>query len=257
MHGTWAWCTVAQKPVRTEGYKKGTRFKCGANILKPYRERGQAGRQTFKGPTLAFDLLYQRCVTGLFNSFTKMICKDRGKSAALIEQNVKRELVAKTKLPPCTGPSFYWPQSCQAATGLILPSSLTLGNPPPACTCTQGSREQWGPTTKSPTITSTRSGSSTSRHGSTSRLAKSAGGKVGGRRTRRGHRCTQQQPVMHAAAGVTSRAEKAKAVFPRPTGGVLKPVVRGQTVKYNLKQRLGRGFTLEELKVRGCREGMP
>jgi len=49
---------------------------------------------------------------------------------------------------------------------------------------------------------------------------------------------------------VAARAEKAKAVFPRPTG-VLKPLVRGQTVKYNLKQRLGRGFTLEELKVRG------
>lgn len=39
-------------------------------------------------------------------------------------------------------------------------------------------------------------------------------------------------------------------MFPRPAAGVLKPVVRGQTVKYNMKQRLGRGFTLEELKVR-------
>ncbi|KAF5841813.1 60S ribosomal protein L13 [Dunaliella salina] len=48
-----------------------------------------------------------------------------------------------------------------------------------------------------------------------------------------------------------ARAEKAKAVFPRPAGGVLKPIVRGQTVKYNLKQRLGRGFTLEELKEAG------
>lgn len=49
----------------------------------------------------------------------------------------------------------------------------------------------------------------------------------------------------------TARAEKAKAVFPRPVAGSLKPVVRGQTVKYNMKSRLGRGFTLEELKVRG------
>lgn len=49
---------------------------------------------------------------------------------------------------------------------------------------------------------------------------------------------------LHAA-----RAEKAKAQFPRPVAGSLKPVVRGQTVKYNAKQRLGRGFTLEELKV--------
>lgn len=48
----------------------------------------------------------------------------------------------------------------------------------------------------------------------------------------------------------TARAEKAKAVFPRPVAGSLKPVVRGQTVKYNMKSRLGRGFTLEELKVR-------
>lgn len=48
-----------------------------------------------------------------------------------------------------------------------------------------------------------------------------------------------------------ARAEKAKAVFPRPSAGVLKPVVRGQTIKYNSKQRLGRGFTLEELKEAG------
>jgi ribosomal protein L13E len=27
-------------------------------------------------------------------------------------------------------------------------------------------------------------------------------------------------------------------------------VVRGQTIKYNSKQKLGRGFSLEELKVR-------
>jgi large subunit ribosomal protein L13e len=51
--------------------------------------------------------------------------------------------------------------------------------------------------------------------------------------------------VMKTAA----RAEKAKAVFPRPAAGVLKPVVRGETIKYNRKLRLGKGFTLEELKV--------
>jgi hypothetical protein len=49
---------------------------------------------------------------------------------------------------------------------------------------------------------------------------------------------------LHAA-----RAEKARAVFPRPAAGPLRPVVRGQTIKYNSKQKLGRGFTLEELKV--------
>lgn len=62
------------------------------------------------------------------------------------------------------------------------------------------------------------------------------------------------QPRRRLATDVASllaaRAEKAKATFPRPAAGVLKPVVRGQTVKYNSKQRLGRGFTLEELKVR-------
>jgi ribosomal protein L13E len=46
-----------------------------------------------------------------------------------------------------------------------------------------------------------------------------------------------------------ARAEKAKAVFPRPVAGPLRPVVRGQTLKYNTKTRLGRGFTHEELKV--------
>ncbi|PNH05825.1 60S ribosomal protein L13 [Tetrabaena socialis] len=49
----------------------------------------------------------------------------------------------------------------------------------------------------------------------------------------------------------TARAEKAKSVFPRPTAGLLRPVVRGQTLKYNSKQRLGKGFTLDELKDAG------
>lgn len=48
-----------------------------------------------------------------------------------------------------------------------------------------------------------------------------------------------------------ARAEKAKNVFPRPTAGALRPVVRGQTVKYNTKRRTGRGFTFEELKEAG------
>lgn len=53
-----------------------------------------------------------------------------------------------------------------------------------------------------------------------------------------------------------ARAAKAKAVFPRPAGGVLKPLVRGQTIKYNSKQRLGKGFTLEELKEAGIARGL-
>ncbi|KIZ01101.1 60S ribosomal protein L13-2, partial [Monoraphidium neglectum] len=45
-----------------------------------------------------------------------------------------------------------------------------------------------------------------------------------------------------------ARAEKAAKAFPRPAAGPLRPVVHGQTIKYNAKVRLGRGFTLAELK---------
>lgn len=48
-----------------------------------------------------------------------------------------------------------------------------------------------------------------------------------------------------------ARVEKAKAVFPRPAAGALRPVVTGQTVKYNLRKRAGRGFSLAELKEAG------
>lgn len=44
------------------------------------------------------------------------------------------------------------------------------------------------------------------------------------------------------------RLEKAKKVAPRPIN-LLRPVVRGQTNKYNAKIRAGRGFTLEELRA--------
>lgn len=37
-------------------------------------------------------------------------------------------------------------------------------------------------------------------------------------------------------------------MFPRPAGR-LRPQVHGQTLKYNMKLREGRGFSLEELKV--------
>ena len=39
-------------------------------------------------------------------------------------------------------------------------------------------------------------------------------------------------------------------IFPRPTAGPLRPIVHGQTLKYNMKVRAGRGFSLEELNVR-------
>jgi large subunit ribosomal protein L13e len=48
-----------------------------------------------------------------------------------------------------------------------------------------------------------------------------------------------------------ARAAKATKVAPRPAGGLLRPVVRCPTIRYNTKVRLGRGFTLEELKAAG------
>ena len=46
-----------------------------------------------------------------------------------------------------------------------------------------------------------------------------------------------------------ARVEKARKIAPRPVGGRLRPIVRCPTFKYNTKNRLGRGFTLEELRV--------
>lgn len=50
---------------------------------------------------------------------------------------------------------------------------------------------------------------------------------------------------------IASAARDAKAVkaFPRPTAGPLRPIVHGQTLRYQQKRRSGRGFTHEELKV--------
>jgi len=47
------------------------------------------------------------------------------------------------------------------------------------------------------------------------------------------------------------RAQKALKIFPRPVAGPLRPIVMCQTQRYNMKPRLGRGFTLEECKVAG------
>ena len=47
----------------------------------------------------------------------------------------------------------------------------------------------------------------------------------------------------------SARQLKAVKIFPRPTAGPLRPVVHGQTLKYNMKVRAGRGFSLEELQV--------
>jgi len=48
-----------------------------------------------------------------------------------------------------------------------------------------------------------------------------------------------------------ARAIKARNIFPRPVSGPLRPVVTAPSIKYNTKSRLGRGFTLEELKEAG------
>ena len=48
------------------------------------------------------------------------------------------------------------------------------------------------------------------------------------------------------------RLDKATRIAPRPVAGLLRPVVRCPTFKYNTKVRGGRGFTLEELKVCVC-----
>ncbi|KAK8588319.1 hypothetical protein V6N12_022768 [Hibiscus sabdariffa] len=47
----------------------------------------------------------------------------------------------------------------------------------------------------------------------------------------------------------SARQKKAIWIFPRPMSGPLRPIVHGQILKYNMKLRVGRGFTLEELKV--------
>ncbi|KZV41078.1 hypothetical protein F511_14054 [Dorcoceras hygrometricum] len=48
-----------------------------------------------------------------------------------------------------------------------------------------------------------------------------------------------------------ARQKKAVKIFPRPIAGPLRPIVHGQTLKYNMKVRAGRGFSLEELKAAG------
>lgn len=47
---------------------------------------------------------------------------------------------------------------------------------------------------------------------------------------------------------LNTRRQKAAAVFPRPVAGLLRPVVHPPTQRYNFKLRLGKGFTLSELR---------
>lgn len=48
-----------------------------------------------------------------------------------------------------------------------------------------------------------------------------------------------------------ARLAKAARISPRPVDGALRPAVRCPTIKYNTKVRLGRGFSLGELKAVG------
>eukprot|EP00127_Corallochytrium_limacisporum_P001511 Clim_evm9s62 gene=Clim_evmTU9s62 len=48
-----------------------------------------------------------------------------------------------------------------------------------------------------------------------------------------------------------ARAAKAARIAPRPVAGLLRPAVTCQSIKYNLRKREGRGFTLTELKKAG------
>merc|ERR1739848_70003 len=47
------------------------------------------------------------------------------------------------------------------------------------------------------------------------------------------------------------RQKKASSIAPRPARGPLRSIVRCPTNKYNTKLRMGKGFTLEELKAAG------
>ena len=47
------------------------------------------------------------------------------------------------------------------------------------------------------------------------------------------------------------REEKAKVAAPRPASGPLRPIVKCETQRYNMRTRAGRGFNIEELKAVG------
>jgi len=49
----------------------------------------------------------------------------------------------------------------------------------------------------------------------------------------------------------TLRHKKALHNAPRPVAGLLRPIVQCSTTRYNMKQRAGKGFTLEELRKAG------
>lgn len=62
-------------------------------------------------------------------------------------------------------------------------------------------------------------------------------------------RCWFDQP-QRKKRRARARFARASRIYPRPVES-LRPVVRCPTMRYNTKVRLGRGFTLEELKAAG------
>eukprot|EP01106_Pelomyxa_sp_JSP_P014443 TRINITY_DN461_c0_g1_i4.p2 TRINITY_DN461_c0_g1~~TRINITY_DN461_c0_g1_i4.p2 ORF type:complete len:226 (+),score=70.89 TRINITY_DN461_c0_g1_i4:134-811(+) len=60
-------------------------------------------------------------------------------------------------------------------------------------------------------------------------------------------KCWFNQPMRHKRRRIT-RQKKAARIFPRPVSGLLRPIIRCSTVRYNMKLREGRGFTVAELK---------
>ena len=61
-------------------------------------------------------------------------------------------------------------------------------------------------------------------------------------------KCWFKQP-MRAIRRQRKRTIKAKKIAPRPAAGLLRPIVRCPTFRYNTKLRAGKGFSLEELKA--------
>uniref|UniRef100_T1J477 Large ribosomal subunit protein eL13 n=1 Tax=Strigamia maritima TaxID=126957 RepID=T1J477_STRMM len=56
------------------------------------------------------------------------------------------------------------------------------------------------------------------------------------------------QPMRKKRRHMT-RVKKARRIAPRPVGGLLRPIVRCPSFRYNTRIRAGRGFTLQELKA--------
>eukprot|EP01060_Flectonema_neradi_P038852 TRINITY_DN8294_c0_g2_i1.p1 TRINITY_DN8294_c0_g2~~TRINITY_DN8294_c0_g2_i1.p1 ORF type:complete len:196 (+),score=24.81 TRINITY_DN8294_c0_g2_i1:50-637(+) len=69
--------------------------------------------------------------------------------------------------------------------------------------------------------------------------------------SQKGHIKTFFQQAQQKKARRVRRQAKARSVFPRPVSGCIRPVVQSCTARYNMKQRIGKGFTLEEIKAAG------